>query len=82
MKGDEDLIHSTVRYAKHITQKSVEGNWETEFEVFQHSLECSLCFTFNINAGGLIPIENFWKSSEEHKDNQHPWANNWSMIKN
>ena len=49
MKGDEDLIHSTVRYAKHITQKSVEGNWETEFEVFQHSLECSLCFTFNLS---------------------------------
>ena len=82
MKGDKDLIHSTMRYAQHITQMSIEGNWETEVDVFKHSIRCSLCFTFNIRADGFWLIENLWKSSEEHKDNQHPWANDWSMIKN
>ena len=82
MKGDENLIHSTVRYAKHITQMSRECKWETEFEVFKHSIRCSLCFTFNMNAGGLMLIENFWKASEEHNETQHPWVDDWSTIKN
>ena len=82
MKGDEDLIHSTVHYAKHITQMSIEGKWETDFEVFKHSIGCSLCFTFNMRTSGLMLIEDLWEASEEHKDTQHPWANNWLMIKN
>ena len=82
MRGDEDLIHSTINFAKHMTQMSRECKWETEFDVFKHSIECSLCFTFNMTTGGLMPIENFWKFSEEHEDTQHPWANDWSTVKN
>ena len=82
MKGDEKLIYSTMRFVKHMTQMSLECKWETEFEVFKHSIECSLCFNFNMTTGGLMPIGNLWKQSEEHKDTQHPWNNNWNMIKN
>ena len=82
MKGDEDLVKSTMRYAKHMFEMSHDNKWETELDIFNHSLSCSLCFSFNMKTGAWMEIEKFWKASEEHNDTQHPWANDWIMIKN
>jgi len=82
MKGDENLIKETMRYAEHMVELTRSHIGGSELGIFRHSLQCSLCFSFNMKTGSLIPIEQIWEESEKRDENQHPLNNDWHMIKN
>lgn len=82
MKGDEDLLRSTMRYAKHMFEMSQANEWKTEFDIFNHSLSCALCFSFNMKTGTWMNIEKVWKASEEQGERHHPWKEDWLLLKN
>ena len=80
MKGDENLVKETARYAEHMIKLAQKGG--SELGIFGHALQCSLCFSFNMNTNSLIPIEQVWEESEKQDETQHPWNNDWRMVKN
>ena len=67
-------------FAQHMSK--VAPQFENDATAFNHMLRCSMCFTFSIRAGTMMPLEKVWAASEEHEAMDHPWAENWSLVKN
>ena len=88
MKGDEKSLNMYLDYATHMQEiappiaESVNSSEEFDQEMMNHSIRCTRCFSFAIKSNCLMPIEDFWKHSEEHKYMEHPWLDNWSSYKN
>ena len=88
MKGDEESLKMYLGYANHMQEiappiaESVNSGEEFEQAMMTHSIRCSQCFTFALASECLMPIEDFWKHSEEHKHMEHPWLDNWSSFRN
>ena len=72
MKGNTKLVDQCLRYTAHMMSisKEVENNEFGVEQIVKHSMRCSLCFSFQMRSGGLIPIEDYWKAMEEQNQIQ------------
>ena len=80
VKGDEALAKCIMEFAQHMVDMSPQ--FESNEDVFNHSLRCDMCFSFSIRTGTMMPLEKVWAASEEHGAMDHPWVDNWSTVKN
>ena len=68
MKGDTKLVDQCIRYTAHMVDISREV--ENVEQLVKHGMSCSLCFSFQMKSGGLLPIEDYWKAMEEQNQIQ------------
>jgi len=80
VNGDEALVKCIMEFAQHMVE--ISPQFENDSAAFEHMLRCNLCFSFVIRTGILMPLEKLWAASKEQGATDHPWAENWSLMKN
>jgi hypothetical protein len=78
--GNEELAKYCMKFAKHMIE--IAPQFEHDMAAFNHMLRCDMCFTFSLKSGTLMSLKKVWAASEEHGAADHPWAENWSLLKN